>query len=117
MRSFLIAASLAVLSATAAFAADDSTIATRFGNTVVAKGTFGEVHLYFNADHSFTGKVVSMNYGLKGSWKIDGDNLCLTYDPVPPGMINPSCAPIAAHKVGESWTANGRAISLVQGIQ
>lgn len=117
MRKFMFAAALIAASASTAFAADDSTIASRFGNTVIAKGGFGEVHLYFNADHSFTGKVMAMNYALKGSWKIDGDNLCLTYDPPPPGITNPACAPVAAHAVGETWTANDRTATLVQGIQ
>ncbi|HEY5337186.1 MAG TPA: hypothetical protein VIJ85_03195 [Rhizomicrobium sp.] len=117
MRSFLTAASVGMLCASTAFAADDSTIATRFGNTVVAKGGFGEVHLYFNADHSFTGKVMTMNYDLKGAWKVSGDNLCLTYDPVPPGITNPTCQPVAAHSIGDSWQAGDRTATLLKGIQ
>ena len=117
MRRILFAVSLAACSATTAFAADDSTIAARFGNTVIAKGGVGEVHLYFNADHTFTGKVIAMDYPLKGAWKIDGDNLCLSYDPPPPGITNPVCQPIAAHNIGDTWQAGDRTVTLVQGIQ
>jgi len=34
-----------------------------------------------------------------------------------PGAPNPTCVPATAHKVGDTWTAGGRTITLVQGIQ
>ncbi|HXM00698.1 MAG TPA: hypothetical protein VN932_12275 [Rhizomicrobium sp.] len=116
MRTILLAAAFAALSLSAANA--DDLLATRYGNTVVVKMTSGmEVHMYYAADGTFTGKVMGMNYPLKGTWKSDGSNVCLTYDPAPPNMTNPSCTPVVAHQVGDSWTANGNTATLVQGIQ
>lgn len=113
----ILAASAALVLLSSAAGADDL-LATRYGNTVVVKLASGaEIHMYYAADGSFTGKVMGMNYPLKGTWKTDGANVCLTYDPPPPGMTNPSCVPVTAHQIGDSWTANGSTATLVQGIQ
>ncbi|MBV9692838.1 MAG: hypothetical protein JO261_03970, partial [Alphaproteobacteria bacterium] len=55
-----------------------------------------------------------------GSWKINGNTICLTYDEpdmVPKGTSNPTCLPVAAHKVGDSWGAGPYTVSLVAGIR
>jgi opacity protein-like surface antigen len=117
MRKFLIVAAVAALSMSAAFA-DDDVMATRYGNTTVVKMTNGtEVHFYYNADHTFTGNVIGMNYKMKGTWAVDGDKICSTYDVPPPGVTNPQCNALEAHKVGDTWQSNGRTITLVEGVQ
>ena len=115
MRAFVLAASLVALSATAA-AADD-VMASFYGNTVIAKGGMADTHSYYNADHSFTMKAPAFNMEWKGTWKVDGGQLCRTFEKAPPGVSNPLCTPIVAQKVGDSWTVAGRAVSLVQGSQ
>jgi hypothetical protein len=98
--------------------AQDDMMASRFGNTTVAHTDSGhEVHMYYKADHTFTGKVVDVGFDLKGTWAVNGSDLCLTYDPAPPTVRNPQCQTIAPHKLGETWTADGRTVSIVQGIQ
>jgi hypothetical protein len=118
MRRFWLTVSFAALVATPAFAVDDSIMATRFGNTEHVENTIGHASIYFNADHTFTGKAsaVLINLSLKGTWKIQGDNLCLTYDSPPPGEDNPSCAPATAHVIGDTWDSKGRKVTLVKGI-
>ena len=92
MKTFLAAAVGSLLLATAASAADDSLMASRFGNTTIAKTKGGtEAHLYYNADHTFTGKVTNPSMTLKGTWTVDGNNVCMTYTPAPFG-ISRSCS-------------------------
>ena len=77
MRAILTGLSMAVLLVTAA-AADDSVMASRFGNTTITKdGAGNETHLNYNADHSFTVKAAGQT--TNGTWKIDGGTICLTY--------------------------------------
>jgi hypothetical protein len=117
MRLVFAASAALVLSCSAAFA-DGDVMTSRFGNTVVAKSSGGpEIHMYYNADHTFTGKVIGMDFALKGTWSADGGNICLTYNPPPPGVTNPTCVPAEAHQVGDTWTSGGRTVTLVQGIQ
>lgn len=109
----------AMLCGAPALAVDDSVMTGRFGNTEIVHTGLGQAHIYFNPDHTFTGAASALiiHLSLKGTWKIDGDNLCLVYDSPPPGESNPSCAPVAAHAVGDSWDSKGRNITLVKGIQ
>ncbi|HWD49527.1 MAG TPA: hypothetical protein VG309_06340 [Rhizomicrobium sp.] len=120
MRSILLAASLIALSASTAFAADD-VMANYYGNTVIASGGMVDTHSYYNADHTFTVKAPAVGMEFKGTWKIEGGNLCRTYDSPPPGISNPLCTPAEAHKVGDTWTmsANGksRTLTLLKGVQ
>ena len=117
MRLFL-AAAIALVATTAIAFADDDIMATRYGNTVIAKSPNGpEAHLYYNADHTFTGKVIGMSIVLKGTWELKGSQICSTYDPPPPGMTNPVCTLLEAHAVGDTWTSGDRTVTLVQGIQ
>jgi YD repeat-containing protein len=113
MRSILIVAALA-LSVTAAHAGD--VMASRYGNTTITTDASGvQTKLYYNADGTFTGKQGT--FGFTGTWKLDGNTICLTFNPAPPGAPNPTCTPVSAHKVGDTWSGGGRTITLVQGIQ
>jgi len=124
MRKFLIAASVAALCVTPAFAGDD-VMANTYGNTVVSTGGMSEIHTHYRADHSFdmAASMMGMSKSYKGTWALDGkSNLCRTFDgEAPPGTANPLCTPIAAHKLGDTWTmtVNGQArtITLKPGIQ
>ena len=124
MRRFLIAASIAALCATPAFAGDE-VMANTYGNTVVSTGGAAELHTHYRADHSFdmVGSMMGMSQTFKGTWALDGKgNLCRTFDgEAPPNTPNPLCTPIAEHKLGDTWTmnANGqtRTITLKPGIQ
>jgi opacity protein-like surface antigen len=124
MREFLLAASIAALCATPAFAADD-VMANTFGNTVVSTGGMSEVHTHYRSDHSFdmVGSRMGMSRNFKGTWALDGKgNLCRTFvGAAPPNTTNPLCTPVAAHKLGDTWTmdANGetRTVTLKPGIQ
>ena len=114
MRIIWIAAALAC--ATGAAMADDSVLASRFGNTTITKDASGtENRIYYAADHTFTGKQGTATF--KGTWRIDGGTICLTSDTPIPGTPNPACAPVSDHKVGETWTAGPYTVSLVAGIQ
>jgi opacity protein-like surface antigen len=120
----LITAAIAALCATPAFAADD-VMASTFGNTIVSTGGMSEVHTHYRADHSFdmAASMMGMSRTFKGTWALDGKgNLCRTFDgEAPPDTANPLCLPIAAHKLGDTWTveANGktRTATLRPGIQ
>ena len=124
MTRFLIAASIAALCVTPALAADD-VMANTYGNTVVSTGGMNEVRSHYRADHSFdmVGSMMGMSKTFKGTWALDGKgNLCRTFDgDVPPNATNPMCTPVAAHKIGDTWSveANGstRNVTLKAGIQ
>ena len=119
MRTILLAVVFA-FAASAAFAADDL-MANFYGNTVVGTGGVAETHTYFNSDHTFDMKIPIFGMDFKGMWKIEGENLCRTFDTPPPGVTNPLCSPVAAHNIGDTWTVtvNGqsRTATLVKGIQ
>ncbi len=122
MRAILMGAAAAALLSSAALA-DDSVLASRFGNTTIATMANGQtLKLYYNADHTFTSKIGDQTSN--GTWKLDGGTVCLTYaNPaaLPAGTANPTCVPVAAHNVGDSWSVGAgdqkRTISLVKGIQ
>lgn len=105
MKAFVIAT--LALAVTPAFAADDI-MAAYYGNTVVSTGGALEAHTHYRADHSFdvTASMMGMSRSFKGTWALDGKgDVCRTFvGDMPPGMTNPQCAPIAARKLGESWT-------------
>src|ERR1044071_6356924 len=120
MRKIILASFAAMaLSTTFAIAADDI-MATRYGNTTVSSDAKGvETKVYYNADHTFTFK--SGTQSGKGTWKIDGTNICLTYETPMAGVPNPLCLPVTAHKVGDTWTTGEgdqkRTVKLVAGVQ
>src|SRR5262245_27840113 len=123
MRSILIGAAALALTTTFAMA-DDDIMATRYGNTTDSVDSQG-VHskLYYSADHTFRATVGGME--VHGTWKVDANTICLTYvDPpatMPTTMPNPTCLPVQARKVGETWeTGEGamkRSVTLKAGIQ
>jgi hypothetical protein len=115
MRTILIAVSLVTLSAATAFAGDE-VMEGFYGNTVITKGGRAETHTYYNADHTFTMKAPAFGREWKGTWKVDGAQFCRDFEKAPPGVTSPVCTPAEAHKVGDTWTVEGRTASLVQGI-
>jgi len=117
MRRFVVAI-LSALAPTSLALAQGDVMTGTYGNTVVVHTDSGhEVHIYYNADHTFTGKVVDVGFNLKGTWAVDGDTLCRTYDPVPPTVTNPVCQPIEAHNIGDNWQVGNNTATLMQGIQ
>ncbi|HUJ47826.1 MAG TPA: hypothetical protein VLV55_11890 [Rhizomicrobium sp.] len=114
MRTVVMGAVFAIGFISAGSAED--VMAPRYGNTTITTDADGsKSKLYYKADGTFTGKRGIIEFG--GTWKLEGGNVCLTFNLVLPGMQNPTCAPVAAHKVGDTWTAAGRTVTLVQGIQ
>ena len=117
MPKFLLAASIVALCATPALAGDD-VMASTFGNTLVSTGLPGRYLVYVPV-----GSMMGMSKTFKGTWALDGKgNLCRTFDgDVPPNATNPMCTPVAAHKIGDTWSveANGktRTVTLKPGIQ
>jgi len=115
MRKFLIAGAALLIAATAAMA-DDDVMATRFGNTTVSKDAAGNTSkLYYNADGTFTAKQGDTSGA--GTWKVTGSTICLNFSQAIPNVPNPTCLPVAAHKVGDTWTTGPYTVSLVAGIQ
>ena len=115
MRIIVLAAAFAAASISLAHAGDD-VMASRFGNTTITKDANGnESHIYYAADHTFTGKQGTATF--KGTWKIDGTTICLTADTPIPNTPNPACAPVSAHALGETWQAGPYTVSIVKGIQ
>jgi hypothetical protein len=114
MRTLLLGVAALALSAGVAFAGD--IMATRYGNTTISTDASGvQSKIYYAADGTFTGKQADQ--GFNGTWKLDGGNICLTFAQPVPGAANPTCLPVAAHNVGDTWKAGDRTVSLVQGIQ
>jgi hypothetical protein len=97
--------------------ADDDVMAGFYGNTSIATGGMADTHTNYSADHTFVMKVPSFGVSFKGTWAVNAGTLCRTFDSPPPGVTNPLCTQIEAHKVGDTWTTDGRTITLVKGIQ
>lgn len=120
MRMFAISLLTATGFAFGASAADD-VMANSFGNTAIATGGIADTHTVYSPDNTFVMSVPAFGMQFKGTWKVDGSTLCRTYDSPPPGVTNPLCTPVEAHKIGDTWTAtaNGqtRTVTLVKGIQ
>jgi hypothetical protein len=120
IRSVLLGAVLSVGAAVSASAGDD-VMSGYYGNTAISTGGKAELHTVYNADHTFVMKVPAYGMEFKGTWALTGATLCRTYESPPPGVTNPLCTPIEAHKVGDTWTldadGNTRTITLVKGVQ
>lgn len=115
MRAILLGIGIAALAVSTA-TADDSVLASRFGNTTITKDAQGnETHIYYKADGTLSGKQGATSFS--GTWKINGGTICLTTTPAVPNTPNPACVPVSAHKVGDTWTAGPFTVSLVAGIQ
>jgi hypothetical protein len=108
---FAVIALAGGLALAATSASADDLMASTYGNTVKSTDSKGvSSTLLFNADGTYTvnatgpdGKPVS----IPGKWttKDGGATLCLESAgppnaPPPP----PSCSPLTAHKVGDTWT-------------
>jgi len=116
MRSVLFGIACSACFAVSAWAADD--VMTGFyGNTAVATGGAAETHWNYSADHSFVMKVPAFGVEFKGTWAVKDTQLCRTFDSPPPGVANPLCTPIEAHKVGDTWKAGDRTVTLAKGVQ
>jgi hypothetical protein len=114
MHRVILAAVFAALSASLAFA--DDVMASRFGNTTIATDATGvKTKIYYNADGTLTGKQGALNF--KGTWKTANGQVCLTFSTTVPGMTNPFCPTVTSHKVGDTWKAGDRTVTLVKGIQ
>ncbi|MDO8288961.1 MAG: hypothetical protein Q7T44_07060 [Parvibaculum sp.] len=120
----IIAAGAAV--ALPAFAGN---IEARFGNTMLATRPSGTVmKLWYNKDHTFTGEFqpagAPMTFQTSGTWRVDGDNICVQPDN-PPGTTNEtkapeSCALLKGDKVGDKWETTIKDIdgtSVVQTVE
>ena len=124
MRRILMATSVLALCAGPALAADDI-MAGYYGNTAISSGGMFEAHTHYRADHTFDVAASGMGqtFNGKGTWALDGKgNVCRTFEVAPPMGPNPQCSPIAAHKVGDTWTVTGadgntRTLTLKPGIQ
>lgn len=105
MKRILAAVAIAAFSVTMAMAADDP-MASRYGNTIVAKGADGKEvgRTYYNADGTMSRKTADGKES-KGTWKMDGGKICITQtDPAPAAGMGPICLPFpGAKKVGDSW--------------
>lgn len=109
-------AAAAALAASVSLAHAGDVMASRYGNTTITKDAAGhETHIYYAADHTFTGKQGDAAFN--GTWEIKGDTICLTAAKPIPGTPNPACAPVSAHAVGDTWTAGPYTVSIVKGVQ
>ncbi|HUO93370.1 MAG TPA: hypothetical protein VMU22_10635 [Rhizomicrobium sp.] len=115
MRTILLGVAALAFSTSLAFA--DDVMASRYGNTTIATDPSGLVtKLYYSADGTFKGTQGGAPFS--GTWKIDPPGtICLVFPQKIEGMTSPFCAPVVEHKVGDKWSAAGRSLSLVQGIQ
>jgi hypothetical protein len=116
MRSIVLATAFAAITVTSAYA--DDMMASRYGNTTLVTDAKGvQTLLYYHPGGTLTGKQGDMNF--TGTWKVGANNqLCLNFSQPVPGMTNPTCVTVTAHKVGDSWDGgDGRKVKLVQGVQ
>jgi len=110
MRIALIAlAGAFALSASSALA--DDPMANTYANTVVSKDSKGmSSSLLFNQDGTYTIKATGPDgkpIAIPGKWSLkdDGKTICLvTAAPPNTPPAPPSCSPLQAHNVGDTWT-------------
>jgi hypothetical protein len=121
LRHAVLLLTLSVCLALPASAADDDVMAGYYGNTAVATGGMADTHSVYSPDHTFVMKVPAFGLEFKGTWAVTGTTLCRTFESPPPGVTNPLCTPVEAHKVGDTWTVTSgndtRTITLVEGVQ
>jgi hypothetical protein len=117
MRAWTLAAVVLAVSTLPACA--DDIMANYTGNTIIAKTATTELHIHYKADHTFDAQGTSAKgpFALKGTWTFDAKGLCRNYDPPMPNAANPVCAPLEAHKIGETWSMPNVTLTLVQGNQ
>jgi len=121
-KHLLISAALALIAAPAF--ADEDVMASRYGNTTDSVDSQGiHTKLWYSADHTFKANAGGLD--VHGTWKTENNTVCLTYVDPPAGMPatlpNPTCLPVSAHNVGDTWTtgegAMKRTVSIKPGIQ
>ncbi|HMM13754.1 MAG TPA: hypothetical protein PKA57_03940 [Parvibaculum sp.] len=109
--TFARGAAMAVLTVAAAALAMPAFAASmepRFDNTMVGTRPDGTVlKLYYNRDHTFSGEITPAgsptSFEAKGTWRLDGDKLCVTPE-TPGGEPGPeACAVLKGDKVGDKW--------------
>lgn len=106
---------LALAGAFLAFATSaqaDDVMANTYANTIHTKNTAnGQTGtLLFNANGTFTGSIVAgdgKTYPYGGSWAVNSGSICLT--PSAANGPGPSCSPVVAHSVGDTWTITNTA--------
>src|SRR5258708_2513158 len=114
-----IVAAAMVASAAGAIGADQDPMLAYYGNTLMSQNQPLYINrTWFYPDHTFpqfrgsaetTAEFAKMPRvaGFEGTWAMQGNQLCLTYNrtpapaSLPPPM--PGCAPFTAHKVGDVW--------------
>jgi len=106
MKRILSGIALTIMSLSFANAADDP-MASRYGNTLVVKSPDGKevIRLYYDAGGAMSAKLAD-GKTTKGTWKLEGDKLCVTQTEPPPdaSMTAPQCTPFSgAKKVGDTW--------------
>ena len=120
MRSVLVSVAFTASFIVPAFAGDD-VMSGYEGNTAISTGGMAEVRTYYGPDHTFVMNVPAYSLRFKGTWAVNGTQICFTYEVPPPGISNPDCSPVQAHKVGDSWVENAddgqRKLTLVAGAQ
>jgi hypothetical protein len=123
MRAVLLGAALSLALAIPAFAAEDI-MAARYGNTTDSVDAQGiHTKIWYSADHTFKASIADTQ--VHGTWKVENATVCLTFvDPpanLPSTFPNPTCLPVSAHKLGDSWTtgegAMARTVTIKSGIQ
>jgi hypothetical protein len=125
MRRILLAASVLAFCGAAAQASDDDVLKNYYGNTLISNAGMLEIHTHYKPDHTFdfSASMTLIHRSGTGTWKIEANGeICRDIKDPPAGVTNPSCGPIAPHKVGDSWTVTGkdgtvRMLKLVAGIQ
>ena len=103
-------AGVMLIAMSAAYA--DDPMANTYANTVTTKNTAtGDTGtLLFNADGTYTASATAngkpVQYPGKWTLKDDGKTICLApqLPPNTPNAPGPSCSPLQAHNVGDSWT-------------
>lgn len=95
----------------------DQVMGARFGNTEILENATVEWHMYFKRNGHFSGYEARSHYPVRGTWEVQGGDLCLTFRPSLRGSRNPLCRSVSWHQVGDTWMTNGSAVRLVQGIQ
>lgn len=119
MRHFTSLLAFVAFSAAAFAASEDEIMASRYGNTLVIKDSLGTSRVYYNKDHSFL--ATSWLGDVSGHWKIEDGKMCLYAEKYPftyrLKYKIPECDAIEVKKPGDSWDANGRHYTLVEGIQ
>jgi len=123
MRAVLLGAALSLALAIPAFAAED-VMAARYGNTTDSVDAQGiHTKIWYSADHTFKASIADTQ--VHGTWKVENATVCLTFvDPpanLPSTFPNPTCLPVSAHKLGDSWItgegAMARTVTIKSGIQ